>query len=230
MVQIAYLIGNTIRVASISQGTSNTIVETTWDLPRGEKREDYAGLTCGRRGQLAAHATSLISDPEPRQVSQIVSLDLERRVVRPVLQDHAAKLSWPVWSPDGKHIAATASIDGRDLVAAISLDTNAVRVYESDRNLSPHAWAPGERTILATGTNPSEASWEAVSVDLMSGASSKLGPGGRPLSRGTPPESGGARARARGNSPSRERSDGKASSGNLSGPCLLDQRRDDCGD
>lgn len=179
--KLAYLMNNSLRVVWIDRRTLSVQTELIWILPDPEKRKTYAGLACGKNGQIAAHVSSILGDVKRPLQTEVVILDVKSRNVSRLKYQYEGDLLWPIWSPDDRLIAATTRQSGKDAVAIVDVASGSVRVLQFERSISPHSWLPRTSRILATSLDASGKRWETASIEQDSGTISIVADGGRPI-------------------------------------------------
>ena len=181
-VGVLYLSANTLFGAELRGATEQAIQDWKWALPRSSAHEDYAGLSCNGDGTVVAHVSrNAGTDPLHSRRSDIVVLDVHSKAMESLGVERVGNLSWPVISPDGAWIAATAYGGGRDALAIIDRKAKSVKVILHSRSVSPHSWSPRGDRIFATALDESDQSSNVIEYSMKEGRFSPIALGSRPV-------------------------------------------------
>lgn len=185
-VRVFYLAANVLHGVELRRATRRAIEESTWALPRTVAREDYAGLSCDGGGIVVAHVSRNVGgDPLRARQSDIVLLDVSRRTVTPLGIAKDTNLGWPVISPDGIRIAATAFGARPDTLAIVDRSAKTIKLIEHPQSVAPHSWSAQGDKIYVTAVEKSGQASKVFEYSVRQGSFAPLATGSRPVSSGS---------------------------------------------
>ena len=185
-VRVFYLAGNALHSVELRGATGQTIQEWQWGLPRSSAHEDYAGLSCESGGTVIAHVSKNVStDPLRARRSDIVLLDVHRRTIAPLGITTDSNLSWPVISPDGTWLAATAYGAGPDALAIVDRNAKKIKLATYSQGVSPHSWSARGDKIYATALEKSGQGPKVVEYAVKQERFTAIVAGSRPVPSGS---------------------------------------------
>jgi hypothetical protein len=181
-VRVYYLASNALHSIELPPASSRAIQVWAWKLPRSEAHEDYAGLSCNGSGNVFAHVSRNVgADPARARRTEIVLLDVRNRTVTPIGIREEVNLSWPVVSPDGSWIAATAFTAGKDTLAIVDRNAKTVRLTPYMQGVSPHSWSIQSDKVYVSAVSKSGQESRALEYSVKEGRFTPVAVGSRPV-------------------------------------------------
>lgn len=184
---VTYLVHDEIFVIRLHGACDRAEQIASWRLVDTGGGSTFAGLTRGPDGAVILHRTFVTEasrrvSPITGVDSELVTANLRTRTIQAIPGTRG--LTWPVLSPSGDWIAASATTlpyRGVHATVLFSMLTCERRNFAFERDAAAHAWGDSDDTLLLTALDSSGAGWDSIALDLTSGSFIHLAPGGRPV-------------------------------------------------